>query len=460
MAAPHHQALPSGHPGTGVRGAGLVGTKALLGRRQPAPLPRFLLLLSSAVFSALHMLCAEALERGLIIRAKYSATARPTRGGELPPKNKSKNKEILRERGLIIRAKYSATAPDQEAPELMGLVPQDPDEVTVGDLSDEDSRFLVLGSLQIHYKIAMPLKDAGEHHDAVVLIIHGFGCGVFSWRAVQQPLADACGWPVVVFDRPGFGLTSRAEAERGEVWPYTLEGQAHVVRALCTRLGLSRIVLLGHSDGAAVALLAASLLVGHSVPPVLPLGSSVLPVPPPPSILKEGTGGRNRRKDRLQEEEQELLGEEEEEGGCHVVGLGLLEPCLSRHMGRDLLRYKGWKGVVNLQRTLRAHLLDLILRSCWADPAGFTPARKAQYEVPLHAGLRELGLGDTLAQVPCVVVIRGTEDHLAPMGDCRELAAVLSCPCVDLPCGHFAMEEVPGALVDVLVPFVGTALGS
>ncbi len=38
-----------------------------------------------------------------------------------------------------------------------------------------------------------------------VVFIHPFGGGAFSWRHIQQPLADACGLPVLAFDRPGFG---------------------------------------------------------------------------------------------------------------------------------------------------------------------------------------------------------------------------------------------------------------
>lgn len=41
--------------------------------------------------------------------------------------------------------------------------------------------------------------------DVGILLVHGFGGGVFAWRHLLQPLADAVGVRVVAFDRPGFG---------------------------------------------------------------------------------------------------------------------------------------------------------------------------------------------------------------------------------------------------------------
>lgn len=38
-----------------------------------------------------------------------------------------------------------------------------------------------------------------------IVLVHSFGGGAFAWRHVMQPLADACGLPVLAFDRPGFG---------------------------------------------------------------------------------------------------------------------------------------------------------------------------------------------------------------------------------------------------------------
>ena len=42
--------------------------------------------------------------------------------------------------------------------------------------------------------------------ETAIVLVHGFGAGVFAWRHVMQPLADAAGCRVIAFDRPAFGL--------------------------------------------------------------------------------------------------------------------------------------------------------------------------------------------------------------------------------------------------------------
>jgi hypothetical protein len=44
----------------------------------------------------------------------------------------------------------------QDVPQLHDVVALDPDEVTVEELCDEDSRFILIGSLRVHFKIAYP----------------------------------------------------------------------------------------------------------------------------------------------------------------------------------------------------------------------------------------------------------------------------------------------------------------
>jgi pimeloyl-ACP methyl ester carboxylesterase len=99
--------------------------------------------------------------------------------------------------------------------------------------------------------ISVYLEEAGDGEPALILL-HGFGASVFSFREVIEPLTE---WArVVAFDRPGFGFTERPR--RGG-WqganPYGVEGQAGLTVALMDELGVDRAVLIGHSAGAAVA---------------------------------------------------------------------------------------------------------------------------------------------------------------------------------------------------------------
>lgn len=62
-----------------------------------------------------------------------------------------------------------------------------------------------------------------------IVLIHGFGGGVFSWRHVMNSLARQSNCSVAAFDRPGWGLTSRLRREDWEKTelpnPYKLENQ-------------------------------------------------------------------------------------------------------------------------------------------------------------------------------------------------------------------------------------------
>lgn len=45
-----------------------------------------------------------------------------------------------------------------------------------------------------------------------MILLHGFGASVFSWERVMKPLATLTGSRVLAFDRPAFGLTTRANS--------------------------------------------------------------------------------------------------------------------------------------------------------------------------------------------------------------------------------------------------------
>ena len=121
--------------------------------------------------------------------------------------------------------------------------------VPVQTLADADSLFLDVQGLSVHCKV----MGEGE---LALLLLHGFGASIFSWREVIGPLGARN--KVVAFDRPGFGLTERPMPEE---WaganPYTLKSQVDLTVALMGRLNLQEAVLVGHSAGGLVAVLTA-----------------------------------------------------------------------------------------------------------------------------------------------------------------------------------------------------------
>lgn len=135
------------------------------------------------------------------------------------------------------------------------LVPVFPlaDTVHPTELADEDSRFVEVDGVHLHYK-----ESGSELAKPTFILLHGFGASTFSWRDQMELLRDR--GRVIAFDRPAFGLSERPLAgEWEERNPYTLESSAHQVIGLMDALGVQHAVLIGHSAGGAVAVAAAAL---------------------------------------------------------------------------------------------------------------------------------------------------------------------------------------------------------
>lgn len=60
-------------------------------------------------------------------------------------------------------------------------------------LGDPDSRFVAVDGVQLHYKEALPAGSGSSSDQPAICLIHGLNGSVFSWRMMQQSLADATG---------------------------------------------------------------------------------------------------------------------------------------------------------------------------------------------------------------------------------------------------------------------------
>jgi pimeloyl-ACP methyl ester carboxylesterase len=122
----------------------------------------------------------------------------------------------------------------------------------------ERSRYADIGGLRIRFVLAGPERERGGAAPDLVLL-HGFGASIFSWRDVLGPLSQAC--RVLAFDRPGFGLSCRPlpqEWSNDADDPYTLEAGAAQTVGLMDRVGMQSAVLVAHSAGCAVAVTTAA----------------------------------------------------------------------------------------------------------------------------------------------------------------------------------------------------------
>ena len=79
-------------------------------------------------------------------------------------------------------------------------------------MADADSQFASLEGLSVHYKVFCSGEAPAAAHGSSatgVLLLHGFGSGVFAWRHVAPLLSRRCpGIRVVAFDRAGFGCAT------------------------------------------------------------------------------------------------------------------------------------------------------------------------------------------------------------------------------------------------------------
>jgi pimeloyl-ACP methyl ester carboxylesterase len=136
-----------------------------------------------------------------------------------------------------------------------------------------DYRYVDTGRARLAYRTFDAAPDAPAGATPMVLL-HGGGGDGTTWDALAAGFAERR--TVYVPDLRGMGRSERAG-------PYSLTGFRDDLLAMLDRVGLERVVLIGHSLGGAVGLLATQLapqriaaLVLEESPPPTPLA---LPVP-------------------------------------------------------------------------------------------------------------------------------------------------------------------------------------
>lgn len=81
--------------------------------------------------------------------------------------------------------------------------------------------------------------------DTTLVLLHGFGESLFTWRAIIDPLATR--YRVVAFDLPGFGGSSKPPGD------YGLEAMTERVNDFIDRWVAGPVILVGHSMGGEIA---------------------------------------------------------------------------------------------------------------------------------------------------------------------------------------------------------------
>lgn len=114
------------------------------------------------------------------------------------------------------------------------------------------SGFLDIDGVALEYR-RVPAARAGL--PTLVFLHEGLGC-VAIWKDFPDRLAAATGCGALIYSRRGYGRSSPVVLPRST--GYLHEEADGVLPRLLDQLGLTDVVLVGHSDGASIALLAAS----------------------------------------------------------------------------------------------------------------------------------------------------------------------------------------------------------
>jgi pimeloyl-ACP methyl ester carboxylesterase len=111
---------------------------------------------------------------------------------------------------------------------------------------------LSLDGRRIEYRF---VEGAAANGLDLVMLHEGLG-SVSMWREFPEQLAQATGCRTLVYSRHGYGGSSPLDAPRRV--DYMHEEARLWLPAILARLGVRRPVLLGHSDGASIALIHAA----------------------------------------------------------------------------------------------------------------------------------------------------------------------------------------------------------
>jgi pimeloyl-ACP methyl ester carboxylesterase len=249
--------------------------------------------------------------------------------------------------------------------------------------------------LRLHAKSILPPGAAkAGNHPTLVFLHEGLG-SITQWKHFPLALARATGLPALVYDRCGYG---KSESRTRPMDPSYLEVEAweRLPQVLAT-CGIESPLLVGHSDGATIALLYAAKF------PASPLG-----------VISEA---------------------------AHV----LIEPISLQGIWRTLRAFE----TTNLRDRLRTHhgaKVDAVFHG-WSD-------------VWLSPGFRDWSMVGLLPGIRCpVLAIQGEDDEYGTPAQVSAITGGVSGPASALlipGCGHVPHFQAGERVLDGMSRFIGT----
>ncbi len=261
---------------------------------------------------------------------------------------------------------------------------------------------------------ALYVEEAGE--GPPLILLHGLGGSLFTWRHIVAALAR--GHRVIALDLKGFGHSDKPFDDH-----YSAVDQAALVSAFIRKRGLRGVALVGHSFGGVVALRTAR---DFSSEPGVIRRLVVMDTPALQQDLSDGDWFFSVP-------------------GLPYVAMAVTPPEL---MTRMMLRLVSAPGRVVPEADVRGYAAPFY-------DIGSRHAFIATGQSIVDTNGPKMGLAfRKIAQPTLVVWCR--RDRIVPLATGRRLAHVL--PNARLAvlnkCNHLPQDEVPGALLSTLRPFL------
>ena len=264
-------------------------------------------------------------------------------------------------------------------------------------MSTLEPHYITVGGHRLEYTWSGPPPDRAP---TLVFLHEGLGC-VSLWHDFPAAVAAATGCGALVYSREGYGRSSPAAAPRPVTFLH--HHAREVLPELLAALGVRDAFLIGHSDGASIALLYA----GAMQPSARVLAIACLA--PHVFVEAQTVASITRLRD------------------AYATTSSVVRTSLHRHHGPDTDRtFHGWADV-------------------WLSPA-FTA----------------WNIEDVLPRITCpVLVVQGDDDEYGSLRQVDAIAAGTAGPVTTRPlagCGHAPHRERRAETVAAIVELVRSAV--
>ncbi len=118
-----------------------------------------------------------------------------------------------------------------------------PDEMYPAGVASISARYVTTAS-----GLRIRVAEAGDAGGTPMLLLHGWGCSLYAFRHLIEPLAQR-GYRVIAVDLKGHGLSDKP-VRREE---YSLQSMTDHALEVVNALALKTVVLMGHSMGGRIA---------------------------------------------------------------------------------------------------------------------------------------------------------------------------------------------------------------